>query len=321
MTPTDPIQPPVTSVSNPTRPIYVDLRGKDPFRPAAHIRVASWRALGKSIITSFRFLMQTEVHVYAFAVAVNILISFYPFLVAMILICRRVFHWQAAIDMIIQTVAGYFPGDFGFNVSAYLRPASWQKNYSWLSVALLFFTANGIFTPLEVAFNRVWGVKENRSFVRNQIISLGLIFICGALVLASVCFTTATLKTQVLDSTLGSNLTVSVLQSVVLHIIALPVTMSLIFLIYWLLPNAKIPVGRLLPSAAAVAILLQISEYLNLLTWPWLRDKLRADVPPFVQSISIIFWAFIATLIILAGAEWAARVKLETNSEAHSDPE
>ncbi len=318
MTPTDPIQEPVSTVSNPTRPIYVDLRAKDPFRPVTHVRVASWRALGKSIVTSFRFLMQTEVHVYAFAVAVNILISFYPFLVAMILICRRVFRWQAAIDMIIQTVAGYFPGDFGFNVGAYLRPASWQKNYSWLSVLLLFFTANGIFTPLEVAFNRIWGVKKNRSFVWNQIISLGLIFICGALVLASVCFTTATLKAQVLDSTFGSGQTVSVLQSVMLHIIALPVTMALIFLIYWLLPNAKIPVGRLLPSAAAVAILLQISEYLNLLTWPWLRDKLRADVPPFVQSISIIFWAFIATLIILAGAEWAARVKLDTNSEDHS---
>jgi hypothetical protein len=69
-----------------------------------------------------------------------------------------------------------------------------------------------------------------------------------------------------------------------------------------------------LPSSAAVAILLQISEYLNLLTWPWLRDKLRADVPPFVQSISIVFWSFIATLIILAGAEWAARVKLDTTA-------
>jgi uncharacterized BrkB/YihY/UPF0761 family membrane protein len=316
MIPTDPMQPPVAPASNPTRPIYVDLRPKDPFRPVAHIRVGSWHTLGKSLVTSLRFLMQTEVHVYAFAVAVNILISFYPFLVAMILICRRVFKWQAAIDVIIQTVAGYFPGDFGFNVGAYLRPASWQKNYSWLSVLLLFFTANGIFTPLEVAFNRIWDVKKNRSFLWNQVISLGLIFICGALVLASVCFTTVNL--QFLGSTFGSNPTFSLLQSALLHMIALPVTMALIFLIYWLLPNAKISVKRLLPSAAAVAILLQLSEYLNLLTWPWLRDKLRADVPPFVQSISIIFWAFIATLIILAGAEWAARVKIETQDQPGS---
>ena len=108
------------------------------------------------------------------------------------------------------------------------------------------------------------------------------------------------------------------MQSIVLHVIALPVTIVMIFLIYWLLPNAKIPVARLLPSSIVVAILLQISEFVNILLWPWLRDKLKADVPPFVQSISIIFWAFITTMIILAGAEWAARVKVVGNEADHS---
>jgi membrane protein len=313
MTSPDPAPPRGSGDSNPARSICVDLPPKDPFRPATHIRVGSLYAFGMSLVTSVRFLMQTEVHVYAFAVAVNILISFYPFLVAMILICRHVFHWQAAIDMIIQTVASYFPGDFGFNPSVYLRPVSWQKNFNWLSLFLLFFTANGIFTPLEVAFNRVWGVKRNRSFLRNQIIGLGLIFICGVLVLVSVGLTT--LNTHFLGSAFNSKRAGPLAHMGALHLIAVLVTMLLIFLIYWLLPNAKDPVGRLLPSSAAVAILLQFSEYLNLLTWPWLRDKLRANVPPFVQSVSIIFWAFIATLIILAGAEWAARVKLETNTE------
>ena len=288
---------------------------QDPFRPASHIRVGSWRTLGKSLVTSLRFLLETEVHVYAFAVSVNILISFYPFLVAMILVCRNVFHWPAAIEVIIKTVSDFFPPDFGFNAAAYLRPASWHK-FSYLSLFLLFFTANGIFTPLEVAFNRVWGAKQNRSFLRNQVISLGLIFICGTLVLFTVCIDT--LNTQFLSNTFGTSDFASLIQTVVLRVVALPITMLMIFLIYWLLPNCNMPIGRLLPSAAAVAILLQISEFVNLLTWPWLRDKLRADVPPFVQSISIIFWAFVATLIILAGAEWAARVKLETQ---HPEPQ
>jgi uncharacterized BrkB/YihY/UPF0761 family membrane protein len=282
---------------------------QDPLRPSAHIRVASWLALSKSLVASFRFLMETEVHVYAFAVSVNILISFYPFLVAMVLICRHLFHWQAAANVIIQTVKDYFPGDFGLDMSGFLRISSLRR-FSWLSIVLLFFTANGIFTPLEVAFNRIWGIKQNRSFVWNQTISLVLIFVCGALVLGSACLTT--LNSEFLGSTLGANEFAPIVQSIALHIIALPVTVVMIFLIYWLLPNAKIPVARLLPSSVAVAILLQISEFVNILLWPWLRDKLKADVPPFVQSISIVFWAFIATMIILAGAEWAARVKVDT---------
>ena len=315
MTPSDPIYSGPTRVVSPAPPVYVDLGMQDPFRPAAHIRVGNWRTLGKSLLTSLRFLLETEVHVYAFAVSVNILISFYPFIVAMILVCRNVLHWPAAIDVIIKTVSDFFPADFGFNAAAYLRPASWHK-FSILSLCLLFFTANGIFTPLEVAFNRIWRAKQNRNFLWNQIISLGLIFICGTLVLFTVCIDT--LNTQFLSNALGASGFTNLIQTVVLHLVALPITMLMIFLIYWLLPNCKIPVERLLPSAALVAILLQISEFVNLLTWPWLHDKLRADVPPFVQSISIVFWSFVATLIILAGAEWAARVKLDTE---YTDPQ
>ncbi len=297
MRPTDPYNYSApTRLITPEQPANPGVQMEDPFRPAAR----NPREFGKSIFGTLKFLAETEVHVYSFAVAVNILISFYPFTVAMILICLHFFHWPAAANVIIQTVTDYFPGDFGVPIGSYLKSSSHQP-FSWLSIFLLFFTANGIFTPLEVAFNRIWGAKANRNFVWNQVISLGLIFVCGVLVLGSACLDT------LFGASLGSSEFAAIVQSIVLHLIALPVTIVMIFLIYWLLPNAKISVGRLLPSAITVAVLIQVAEFSNVLLWPWLRDKLRSDVPPFVQSISIIFWAFIATMIILAGAEWAAR--------------
>ena len=312
MNPADPhYSAPTRIVTPPAQPIYVDLRQADPFRPARRIRLESLSAVFKSLWSSLKFLAETEVHVYSFAVSVNVLISFYPFLVAMILICLHVFHWPAAANVIIQTVKDYFPGDFGMDIAGYLKSSARQR-FSWLSIFLLFFTANGIFTPLEVAFNRIWNAKLNRTFVWNQVISLGLIFLCGVLVLASACLDT------LFGAALGSSEFATILQSIVLHIIALPVTIVMIFLIYWLLPNAQIAVARLLPSAIVVAVLIQVAEFANVLLWPWLRDKLRSDVPPFVQSISIVFWAFITTLIILAGAEWAAREKTDTHNLPHN---
>ncbi len=176
----------------------------------------------------------------------------------MILICLHFFHWPAAANVIIQTVTDYFPGDFGVPIGSYLKASSHQP-FSWLSIFLLFFTANGIFTPLEVAFNRIWGAKGNRNFIWNQIISLGLIFVCGVLVLGSACLDT------LFGATLGSSEFAAIVQSVVLHLIALPVTIVMIFLIYWLLPNAKISVGRSLPSAITVAVLIQVAEFSNVL--------------------------------------------------------
>ncbi len=277
--------------------------------PRPHIIVRSWRALFGSLRCSLLFLMETEVHVYAFAVAVNVLISFFPFLVAILLICRYVFHFKPAVDVIIQTVTNYFPQGFGVDFRGYLLAASYDRNFSLLSVALLLFTANGIFVPLEVALNRIWHVRKNRNFLRSQIVSLALIFGCGALILASVSATTV--NVQFFKSQFGSSSFHAVLQSIALKLFALPASMLVIFLIYWILPNQRIPVRRLIPSSIAVAVLLEISKYINILTWPWLRAKLMKDVPPFVQSISIILWSFIATLIVLAGAEWSARVEIE----------
>ncbi|MDQ2774529.1 MAG: YihY/virulence factor BrkB family protein [Acidobacteriota bacterium] len=274
------------------------------------MKVRSWEALWSSVWPSLRFLFQTEVHVYSFAVAVNVLLTFFPFLVAIVLLCRYVLHWQTAVQVIFKVVNDYFPAGFGVDFQGYLSMAAAQHKFSWISVFLLLFTANGIFVPLEVAFNRIWRVKHNRSFLRNQVISLGLIFGCGALVLASVSVTA--LNVQFLTQRFGDSHLGAVLQSVLLKISALPITMLLIFLVYWLLPNARIRVRRLIPASIAVGALLEISKYVNIITWPWLRAKLRSEVPPFVQSISIILWAFVATMIVLAGAEWSARVTVET---------
>lgn len=288
----------------------------DPFKTTSHVYVHSWRGFGKSLWTSLCFLAETEVHVYSWAVAANILISFFPFLVAMILLCRSAFHWQAAVDIILQTMNEYFPPGFGVDFRGYLLGAA-SHRFSWLSVFLLLFTSNGIFVPLEVAFNRIWQVKQNRSFIRNQIVSLGLIFICGALVLASISVTT--LNVHFLMSRFGSRPNSAILQSIALKLSALPITMLMIFLVYWILPNTSIPARRLIPSAVVVAVLLEISKYLNILTWPWLRGQLRAETPPFVQSISIILWSLVATLIVLAGAKWAAQVTIDRRDASQNE--
>jgi membrane protein len=282
----------------------------DPFHQGPTVLVRSWEALWASVWPSLRFIFQTEVHVYSFAVAVNVFLSFFPFLVAMILLCRYVLHWHTAVQVIIQVLNDYFPPGFGVDFQGYLILAASQHKLHWLSVFLLLFTANGIFVPLEVAFNRIWRVKKNRSFLRNQVVSLGLIFGCGGLVLASICVTA--LNVQFLTEKFGGGHLGAVLQSILFKASAMPLTMLIIFFVYWLLPNARIRVRRLIPASIAVGALLEVCKYINILTWPWLRAKLRAEVPPFVQSISIILWAFFATMIILAGAEWSARVTVES---------
>lgn len=55
-----------------------------------------------------------------------------------------------------------------------------------LSLLILLVTSTGIFLPIEVALNRIWRFPDNRSYLGNQAIALGLAFGCGILALLSI---------------------------------------------------------------------------------------------------------------------------------------
>jgi uncharacterized BrkB/YihY/UPF0761 family membrane protein len=252
--------------------------------------------------------MATEAHVYAFSIAANVLLSFFPFLLTLVMLCRWVFHWEAGVRSIFFAVTQVFPdyrnGTY-LDIAGYLNTISrGHEHVSLISILLLFLTANGIFEPLEVALNRAWGVKKNRSYLKNQLVSLGLVFFCGVLVMVST----------VLIAWNGSHEPQHAAgffaRTVVLKAIAVPTCALIIFVVYWVLPNRRIPVKRLIPVSVFVALLLIGLNVLYLKTWPWLLLKLRAEEGPFVESASIILWSFLGALVLLAGAEWSARVTL-----------
>jgi uncharacterized BrkB/YihY/UPF0761 family membrane protein len=264
--------------------------------------------LGRAALAPLSYLMQTEVHVFAFSVSAGMLLSFFPFLTLILSLCRYVFKWKAAVNAIFFALGDYFPDAFGTFLQRNLQATVESRGpVQIVSLVLLFFTASGIFEPLEVALNRIWACPKNRSYFKNQLVSLGLIFACGALMLISVTFTA--LNDEFLNHAWKkpANVMASVMGVVFFKLAAIPMSMLLLFLIYWLLPNCEIKPSQIIPAAILVGFLLEILKYVNLLTWPYLRAKLALEYGPFVYSITIILWGFLAALVVLAGAEWAAR--------------
>lgn len=253
--------------------------------------------------------METEVHVYGFSIAANVLLSFFPFLIVMVSIFHFILRWPAAEQAIYFALKDYFPGDMGDFIARNVRATAYSRGpLQWVSIFLLFFTANGIFEPLEVALNRAWHITENRSFLKNQVISLGLILACGGLFLVSAMLTG--MNQDFVKSLSWAPDSVTAYLSVLLFkLLAVPVSMFTLFLIYWLLPNTKIAPVRVVPVAVVVGFALELFKYLVLLIWPYLHHKLASEYGPFLNSVAIILLSFVASMMILAGAEWAARQK------------
>jgi uncharacterized BrkB/YihY/UPF0761 family membrane protein len=280
-------------------PLLYDSAGR-PIRPE------TWQLLGYARPT-VRYWMETEVHVYGFSIAANVLLSFFPFLIVMVSLCQAL-QWTEAADAVYLALQHYFPDEVGAFLTRNLRASIQQRGPVQVgSVLLLLFVANGIFEPLEVALNRIWGVTQNRSFLKNQILSMGMIFLCGSLAMISIVLASANLR---LLEALGLQLPGPVSYLFVewaFKLAALPVTALMLFLIYWMLPNRRIPARLLVLPAIWVALALEAAKYLNLLVWPFLRVKLRYEYGPFINSAAIVLWSFLASMIVLAGAEWAAR--------------
>lgn len=259
-----------------------------------------WRPLGK-------YLLQTDVHVYAFAIGGNVLLSLWPFLMVMISLFRNVFHWNAGEEAIYIAVKDYFAGTTGEFLAYNLKTiAAYTYRVEWVSLIMLLFVSNGVFLPLEVALNRAWDVKENRSLLKNQLVSMGLILACAVLTMVTAAFTAANL--QLLSGVEAYHATAfSWIVRLAFKIASIPITIVVLFLVYCYLPNAEVPKKQVLPRAILVGLVLELLKWVNLLVWPWMYNKFSHEYGVFVNSITIFTWGFVAGLVVLAGAEWTAR--------------
>ena len=220
---------------------------------------------------TLRYCTQTEVHVFALSVAASVLLSVFPFLIVMMSLCKYGLRWPAGVAALDVAVSDFFPGDMGQFISRNLTAAVESSGpFQITSLFLLLLTANGVFEPLEVALNRVWGVPKNRTYFRNQLVSLGLIFLCGSLTLMS--FVLTAMNRQVLS---GWFPVPAILGLALFKIAAIPISILALGFMYWLLPNRKIAPARVIPVSILVGLALEAMKYVNLLTWPLLKVKLQ----------------------------------------------
>jgi len=252
---------------------------------------------------TIRYLTETEVHTYAFSVAANAILSFFPFVVLLLTITRRVFHSQAMYEIVLNLLRDYLPSNQDFVIKNMRALASAHGKTQVFSLAMLLITSTGIFLPLEVALNKVWGFEKNRSYLANQLISLALAFGCGMLAMGSVALTAGNL--HILGVVIGyQNFVARGSAFIIMKATAILATILIFFLIYWILPNGKVPWKSVLPAAIIAGGLTEGAKYLYILMLPWL--DFQNVYGPFAISVTLMIWAYLSGMLLLGGAHLSA---------------
>ncbi len=261
--------------------------------------------------STLRYLTQTEVHTYAFSVAANAILSFFPFIVLLLTVIRRVIHSQAMYNVVLELLRDYLPSNKDFVIRNLQFLASVRGRGQVLSFVMLLITSTGIFLPLEVALNRIWGFQKNRSYLMNLVVSLGLGLACGCLAMLSIALTAQNLK--MLGLVIGDqNFVFAGLGFIVMKASAILATIGIYFLIYWVLPHGKVPILAVLPAAIITGLVSEAAKYIYILALPWLN--FQEVYGPFAVSVTLMFWSFWSGMLLLGGAylsaaEHSARVE------------
>ncbi len=287
-------------MSNPPSPVTA-ANPPRPVRPAP-------RASSGLVLSAVKYLMRTEVHTFAFSVAANAILSFFPFVVLMMTLIRRVFHSRVMSEVVIQLLRDDLPAGQDFVIRNLNAMVNSRQRVQFASLIILLVTSSGIFLPLEVALNRVWHFEKNRSYLGNQVVSFGLAFACGALALLSIALTAGPVAfIEFLLRGHGKDF-VSAVGFIVMKLFAIAASIAIFFLIYWVLPNGKVPVRAVLPTAIIMGLLSEALKYAYILALPWLN--FQEVYGPFALSVSLMFWAFLSGLLLLAGANLSAEEHL-----------
>jgi membrane protein len=256
------------------------------------------------LVSTVKYLLRTDVHTFAFSVAANAILSFFPFVLLLMTLIRRVLHSQVMYNVVLQLLRDYLPAGQDFVIRNLNALVGARQRAQVFSLLILLVTSTGIFVPLEVALNRIWRFPNNRSYLGNQLIALGLALACGVLALFSIALTAE--NVSVVGSLLRGHgiFIVRLVGFVVMKLSAIAASIAIFFLIYWLLPNGKVRPLAVLPTAIVMGLMSELLKHAYIYALPWLN--FQEVYGPFTLSVSLMFWAFLSGLLLLTGANLSA---------------
>ena len=94
----------------------------DPPSKITTVQESQGPSLAQGIGKTLNFWMETEVHVYSFSVAANLLLSFFPFLIVSLSLTRVFFDQQTAVRAIDTALRDFFPDALGSFLRVNLPP-------------------------------------------------------------------------------------------------------------------------------------------------------------------------------------------------------
>ncbi|MDX1603468.1 MAG: YihY/virulence factor BrkB family protein [Salinimicrobium sediminis] len=238
-----------------------------------------------------------------------------PSLLIIVVTVAGYFWGQEAVQGRITKEIGEFIGMEAANsIEEMVAAAALDQSSTWALIFgffFLLFGATGVFFQLKAAMNNIWNIAAKKNNVKriviNRIISLGMVFVLGLLLLISLIISTILRAISDYLAKITPGITTFLLD-LADFVLSFTIIMSLFASIFKWLPDVKLRWKTTYLGAMLTTALFLIAEYL---IGFYFGQSDPASVYGGASSVVLILlWVYYTCLIVFFGAEFTVQYAL-----------
>ncbi len=284
----------------------------------------AFRRLGNAFVRASRAMLNHETPRDAAAISYFSLIALFPSILVLISLTDAVLHRVDLHKRVVGIIVALFPGSSQF-LRTYLGELTAPSAAVTIScVIVILWSSSWIFTFIENALNRAWGVPNRRSFWESRIRSIALMVVGGTCLLISAVITMIVSRIQSLSSgripAFADDPIIKWLWSSVIMATGFFVAIVVFQMVFKLMPDRKVPWIEAFSGAVVAAVGWEIASYVFGRLVPSF-DYQRIYGKTYT-IILLLVWVYTSSMIMLYGANFSAQLhRRDLQSEKPTVPD
>jgi membrane protein len=269
-----------------------------------------FRQTARAFVAAGRMMLKHEVPRDAAAVSYFGLVALFPAIIVIITMVDFFLGWKNLHDIVLDRIVDLFPVSRQFLKSNLKELTSPSTAIIVSCVIVVLWSSSWIYTFIESAINRAWGVSHQRTFWESRMRSIALMALGGFSLLCSAAITAfvTAVSRAALDITRSASATFVIdwlWYLVLLGTGMLIAVLVFAFLFKWT-PHRKVIWGEAFSGALVSTIMWEIGSFIFVKLVPYF-DYQRI-YGRMGAVIALLVWVYTSSLLLLFGAHFSAQV-------------
>ncbi len=247
----------------------------------------------------------------AAAISYFSLVALFPGILVIVAVVDAFLGWMDLHGTVVQLIIDLFPGSRGF-LKSNLDEITDPSPAVVISCALVFiWSSSWIFSFLESAINRAWGVSNQKTFWESRLRSIGFMILGGVSLLASSAITAFVSQARAraaaeIPVSAEASLLIGWIFYSLLILGGLWIAVLVFALIFKWIPHRKVYWREAFSGALVFVLMWEIGSVIFVRLLPFFDNHRiygRAGA-----MIALLVWVYTSSLILLFGANFTAQL-------------